>query len=897
MKKILNSLFARIAIGLVVMTTLTLSICLPILAKQQRTTPKAVDTAGALSLGNILSDDGISINSSVLSSLATAVGGLYTNGETTQTKKSALNDGQTIIFQMGTAFGNLVSWQVVYRTGNYITAWMTDCYTNEYFNLASGSSTSPKNTNLAGYTTTPYDEDANYSRSILRDVTNGIYNSLVASCPAMDQLVVSPIDVEWGDDNWQAQQPTVLAFAELYPSSEDPSDNCFESACTNGLYSNTNNGSIDYLDPYDSEGISDPLDTNPYDFSWDESAYQDKLWIPSMYELLNTETAPGETTTPYYYDEDIGADYYNYNGLWGLSWEDLSCSTTALDGSAVSCSWSRSSGSASSTYAYYLYPSGADFSYTNVNSSYAVRPALHLNLESAVSSTEPRVSATISDGTVSPASQFYTGSELTFNFTANTDYQITEISIGVSMLGSVSLTPSATSEPSSYTTLSDPGGMISGACKYKIWISGTNKVTVKVTDVSTNDIMIARGLVISATTELAGARVTTYSPSGGSVDKTTATYSDSALTFTYTANSGYWINSVTIGGTSVAIASSKPSSYTTLTNLKCKVWRDTYKVIVEVTDVTATTSMSATTTSSLVTTNNNTSTISSVSKSAGYTSGTVYATYSSGYYPKVQLNSSGYLKLANASGSGKLGSGSFSYTFSSNKLTLSLSGLDYGINTVYLDSYANSTATTTLNVSIQGTTSYTYKIDEEGTSKTLVVYPASGYYVNSVQIDNNTAVNISYYAGQIVQDCNAHSITYTANNTTTDNMFTLTCNRMSGTVSVVVNISSTKPSLAMSAGASCVAVESTAGGEARMVGADSTDTVYVLVAVSYRGYKFVGWTIDNGASFLADDNGTLYKDSARIPASLVKGLIVKAQFELNDNSNINTETNNTNDIL
>lgn len=336
MKNIVDSLFARIAIGLVLICALTLSICLPIMHNAQRAKTNAVDTDNALDLGNILSDDGASVNDSVLSALAEAVGGLYSNGETTETKKTALNNGQTIIFQMGTAFNKPVKWQVVYRTGNYVTAWMTDCYTNEYFNYINHA---PVNTSLAGYSASTYTTDANYSKSILRDVTNGIYDSLVSTSPAIAELVVSP---EEANIEWQKTQPAVCAYWDYYASA--PDDDIFESAVTGGLQSNTNNGDIDYIQQGDGGCIIDPLDTNPLNYDWDSTTYGDKFWIPSLYETHNIDTLPNLETTPCVYDnEDRGEEYYNYNGLWGLGKADIAHSTTNLDGTTNAYSWSRSS--------------------------------------------------------------------------------------------------------------------------------------------------------------------------------------------------------------------------------------------------------------------------------------------------------------------------------------------------------------------------------------------------------------------------------------------------------------------------------------------------------------------------------------------------------------------------
>lgn len=57
------------------------------------------------------------------------------------------------------------------------------------------------------------------------------------------------------------------------------------------------------------------------------------------------------------------------------------------------CSWSRSSHYSNSNYAYYVNSSGSSYDYTRVKYSYAVRPALYLNPESAVLSATADVIA------------------------------------------------------------------------------------------------------------------------------------------------------------------------------------------------------------------------------------------------------------------------------------------------------------------------------------------------------------------------------------------------------------------------------------------------------------------------------------------------------------------------
>ena len=79
----------------------------------------------------------------------------------------------------------------------------------------------------------------------------------------------------------------------------------------------------------------------------------DYIWLPSL-----TETGSDETT----------------NGIWALSNNQRSNSMN---------SWLRSGYNAGATNAYYLTAAGSSISNRTVTGSYAVRPALHLNLDSA----------------------------------------------------------------------------------------------------------------------------------------------------------------------------------------------------------------------------------------------------------------------------------------------------------------------------------------------------------------------------------------------------------------------------------------------------------------------------------------------------------------------------------
>ncbi len=307
---------------------------------------------------------------------------------------------------------------------------------------------------------------------------------------------------------------------------------------------------------------------------------------------------------------------------------------------------------------------------------------------------------------------------------------------------------------------------------------------------------------------------------------------------------------------------------------------------------------------------NNSDHISGVQSSYNNSNFLISANYQDGYYPRVQINDSGYLTILDVLGSGQLSGATFQYTITNGSLSLVLSNLvEYTQYTVYLDAYSTNPSTANINLNVTGSTSYTYKVEEDSltNSKTLVFYPTSSMYVTHITVDNGTAVEVNRYVGQIIQQCNAHSLNYTANNTTTDNMFTLTANRMSGDISITLTLSTTPPVLTADEPIELdtIAVQATTGGEARVVGASIDDIEYTLIALAYGGYEFVGWSIDGGISYLVDPNaeeeGTLYGASATISASQIKGKVVCAYFKLKEDSEyIEDQTDNTNgtsDIL
>ena len=84
-----------------------------------------------------------------------------------------------------------------------------------------------------------------------------------------------------------------------------------------------------------------------------------------------------------------------------------------------------------------------------------------------------------------------------------------------------------------------------------------------------------------------------------------------------------------------------------------------------------------------------------------------------------------------------------------------------------------------------------------------------------------------------------------------------------------------------------VTANATTGGEVRISGYDLTDATFVhLSAINYLGYRFIGWTANDGTDLSA------YGMSANIPINLIKGKVITANFELINDSSTNPDTDN-----
>ena len=220
---------------------------------------KAITSSNFTSIGNMISSTNNSlVDYNTYSALMTKLG----NDTTSTRKKSAINGGTPVVFQMGTVprTSTPIYWEVVYQTGDTITVWMTANYDeNAVFDYKGN----PDN----------YTSESNYSTSTLREQVIEIYNELNSNYPIFNKVVKSPSDA--GVSSWQSYQNNIKAHGNIL-------------VVTNGLGTQTN-------------------ETNPNGWQW-SSCMNDMFWIPSSYEITNTSESVVSTEA---------------NGYWGLNEEDI----------------------------------------------------------------------------------------------------------------------------------------------------------------------------------------------------------------------------------------------------------------------------------------------------------------------------------------------------------------------------------------------------------------------------------------------------------------------------------------------------------------------------------------------------------------------------------------------
>ena len=255
-------------------------------SKPQSGAVTGTETSASGYIGNLFTSSGINVTT--YNSLLSKVGAI--GSVSGQVKSTSINGGTPVIFQMGEINGNPIYWQVVYRTKDYITVWMTRPYTTGEFNPSS--------------TDGSYLYNGNYSTSYLRRDTNSIYTTLSSSYSQFSSIVASPSAMASATGtSWQASQANTK-----YGSST--------TSITNGLSTQTST-------------------TNPHSWTWDSTVYNDMFWIPSYYEVHCADTS---------WSSSYPGDSDNKVGLWGLSLAEKGFSTATFKDSSVTASycWLRS---------------------------------------------------------------------------------------------------------------------------------------------------------------------------------------------------------------------------------------------------------------------------------------------------------------------------------------------------------------------------------------------------------------------------------------------------------------------------------------------------------------------------------------------------------------------------
>ena len=387
------------------------------------------DTTSYVSVGEIWNAEEGYFNANTLSSLLQYITGnedisysdVVNQGSIGQTKSAAdirdiqLNAGNTYQYtdedtqetittgkDVQVTFGGL-TWQVVHLTqdrskNDIVTLWLSNNYQEEwegrsategtYYGFIDGALYSDWSNNFQNASFTVTYPSSLYGASYIHAVTlnnGGTYatsTSAVTSQPAQQDsnsvFAIYTMDSVAGSVTKYLVTPSEVAYQETenvntqFGNPYYHPNEAYGEPNGSGSWNTSNRGAVN-------------ITTNQYYDAWAD----DTLWLPSL-----TETG------------------YNtgYEGLWDTSTAQRA-SNTGSDSSmgsvgtaseiAENHSCLRSGVSNNASSAYYLYASGSGLSGSSVNSSYAVRPALHLNLNSAASNAQ--YPPTVWDGTSTEA--------------------------------------------------------------------------------------------------------------------------------------------------------------------------------------------------------------------------------------------------------------------------------------------------------------------------------------------------------------------------------------------------------------------------------------------------------------------------------------------------------------
>ena len=289
-----------------------------------------------------------------------------------------------------------ITWQATYLRNGYLTVWMANNYTVDYFNARATTSSGWGN-GTDYYSTNGNRDGANYSQSTAHDITLNIYSAMSQKLSNFSNIIKSPQEA---GATWQRTQA-------------NGSHNTNDKSVLNGMESNPTGG-----------GYMDRSDCNPFDYPW-ISVYNDKFWLPSSYEIYSTSVSSSSST----------------NGLWQVNNSNLRnpASSTPYHPNSSNTSTNsflRSGNSFTSSTPTQIATAGSNM-YTGTSSLAGVRPACHISLEYLANliGYEYGITASISSGGADKATVdktidgYYTGYQPTFTYTSSTNYYIDSITI------------------------------------------------------------------------------------------------------------------------------------------------------------------------------------------------------------------------------------------------------------------------------------------------------------------------------------------------------------------------------------------------------------------------------------------------------------------------------------
>ena len=374
--------------------------------------------------------------------------------------------------------------------------------------------------------------------------------------------------------------------------------------------------------------------------------------------------------------------------------------------------------------------------------------------------------------------------------------------------------------------------------------------------------------------------------------------------FTYTANNKYYINSITINGSSVTIAETAPGSFSTVSGAQYKCYRNNNQVIVILTNLTQNSTIVGNATSLFNLSSNNSTLViqdNCITPDTYFdTTAEIVATFSQNQ--NIQFTIDGVtvrLFGNNSSGRVMIPSGALDYAHNiyENNVVIELTNLPHGQHNVTIGHYVGTTASITADYSGGSGTIEMYK-NESGV-QLVIMRPATSQYVHSITIDG-AEIFPTYYRAEIFGAGGALQVRYTAKDTS--NVFVIELEDVYDSIDINFNLSTVKPVYQVpptSGGVGIVGTVATAstGGEVRMVGNDiangaDTDTV-TFIAVAYTGYEFVGWVNANDET---ETFGTAL--SINLTKEQVNGKIIKAVFrEIESDEATNDDVDNNYDDL